>query len=156
MKIDDRWSHHESELLNTIFDPAARLHQNIRCSDQRYELSYDTKHASAQACIMKELTSWRTITGGDKRVFRRLFPGVKKLAIRKGENEVQLVQPVMVVYRLGQGVSSRRSLRGHSKRAVKGPQRYENPEYEDASNSPSGQGFLDWLTRGRLWNRRQD
>lgn len=104
-------------LRSEILDPSVKLHSEMRCSTQIYELFDDpyfqSKGSSSKGeysqDLVKEISTWRTVTSdGTEDVFHCIYPG---LMVHNAETEdmSKLVGPIMAVFKKNVDQQAKRS-----------------------------------------------
>ncbi len=101
-------SKQKARLQREIFDPAVRLHQEIRCSTQQYEFigtarDFWSEPSSGGEEVFpynaKDITTWKTVAGDSTDLYRRcIYPGLAAYDAEV-EKKSELVKPVIVVYK---------------------------------------------------------
>lgn len=101
---DEALDKHEDELRHKVFDPAARLHLDMRRSRRDYimnaaDVKRGLKPDKAQSWTLRSIRGWiRTSFNDVDGVFHPLFPAL----YRKGmdmEDDLELVKPVVIAYK---------------------------------------------------------
>ncbi|PQE22611.1 hypothetical protein CJF31_00001562 [Rutstroemia sp. NJR-2017a BVV2] len=129
---------HQNRLEQNIFNPAVKLHMDMQCSAQQYDLisppaddqfvsssrSYDESHES-----VKEITNWKTRARNATDVnVLCIYPGIITYNV-EAEVESELVKPVMAVLK-------RSTLLPQVRHSTKSPARSSSQGSDASSNDP--------------------
>lgn len=115
----EQFKKHESRLEGQIFEPAVKLHLDMKCSSREYEVIWrpdipssddEDSQRSLPSWDLKDIDSWRPVASiePDHGVYC-LYPGLASLDAETDER-LELVKPVMVVYRNPPLAQPKRSL----------------------------------------------
>ncbi|TGO47897.1 hypothetical protein BCON_0259g00060 [Botryotinia convoluta] len=111
------FSRSKARLRSQILEPSVKLHLEMQCSTQSYEL-FDEPYFQSRGSsskgehsqdLVKEISTWRTVTSdGTEDVFQCVYPG---LVVHNTETEdaSELVGPIMAVYKKNVGQQAKRS-----------------------------------------------
>ncbi|KUJ11276.1 uncharacterized protein LY89DRAFT_241358 [Mollisia scopiformis] len=159
---EDRFGAYKDRLKESVFDPAVKLHLDMRCSSREYEVIWMPENPKLDATIVQELahtwtlkdiSSWRPVSSLDPdHGLHWLFPGLTSIGTEDGE-KLELVKPVMVVYKRPPPLQSKRSL-PPSTSSSPGPNETSSGQHtkdstpkhykasKDTSSGASKQGFM--------------
>ncbi len=100
-------SEHLTDLENLVLQPAAQLHQSMRCSRYEYDIKVPAvvpgqplrKKARSEWELM-DISTWLPMGAGDEvlGVFACLHPTILRRGIMDGEADVEVVKPVVLAY----------------------------------------------------------
>ncbi|KAM3086059.1 hypothetical protein ACMFMG_000195 [Clarireedia jacksonii] len=132
---------HQGRLKRDIFDPAVKVHMDMQCSVQQYEVvsapvggritSSFTRHDECTETV-KEITNWKMRTRESTDVDDLcIYPGIITYDAA-GEVKSNLVRPVMVVYKRTPLPSSARHSNESPARSQSQPSNSPSKEPQDA------------------------
>ncbi|KAF7890797.1 uncharacterized protein EAF01_010606 [Botrytis porri] len=138
-------SRSKARLRSEILEPAVKLHLEMQCSTQSYEIFDEPRRSSSKGeysqDLVKEISTWKTMTSdGTEDVFQCVYPGVMVQSMET-EDESVLVEPIMAVYKKNFWPQAKRSTTSSSMKSssrvdnsMKGPR---NSKHQKISTSAS-------------------
>lgn len=113
---------HEDELREDIFIPAIQLHCSMTCSTRDYVLKpanviRNQAPTKASSWTLRDILTWRKVgynaNDGSQRALYGMTPGLYRCGVNK-EADLELVKPVVVVYKGQQRIEPSSSLKAPS------------------------------------------
>ncbi|KAJ8063116.1 hypothetical protein OCU04_008358 [Sclerotinia nivalis] len=157
----------KARLRTEILEPSIKVHLEMQCSTQRYELiderdvQFEPSSSKGQHLPheVKEITTWKTITSdGTEESLQCLYPGLVVYATEAAEKS-QLVEPIMAVFKGGTLPQARHSGTSSSanffsqraESATKETREYRHPKTAVGASSKRFSGFFlnAWIESNR-------